>query len=70
MKKDDLDNELSMDKIDDYDGKESKEKKNTVRLVIVLCLVLGAVFAYLKTTSLPDDYIGTSDNPGINTSKK
>lgn len=70
MKKDDLDNELSMDKIEDYDGKESKEKKNTVRLVIVLCLILGAVFAYLKTTSLPDDYIGTSDNPGINTSKK
>lgn len=70
MKKDDLDNELSMDKIEDYDGKESKEKRNTVRTVIILCLVLGAVFAYFKTTSLPNDYVGTTDNPGINTSKK
>lgn len=70
MKKDDLDNELSMDKIEDYDGKESKEKRNTVRTVIVLCLILGAIFAYLKINSLPDDYIGTKDNPGINTSKK
>ena len=70
MKKNDLDNELSMDKIEDYDGKESKEKRNTVRTVIIICLVLGAVFAYFKTTSLPNDYIGTADNPGINTSKK
>lgn len=70
MKKDDLDNELSMDKIEDYDGKESSEKRNTVRTVIILCLVLGAIFAYFKTTSLPNDYIGTRENPGINTSKK
>ncbi|QKJ22460.1 hypothetical protein [Poseidonibacter lekithochrous] len=70
MKKDDLDNELSMDKIEDYNGKESKEKRNTVRIVIIVCLVFGAVFAYLKTTSLPNDYVGTTDKPGINTSKK
>lgn len=65
-----LKNEPSNEKIEDYDGKESKEKKNTVRLVVIFCLVVGAIFAYIKTTSMPDDYVGTADQPGINTSKK
>lgn len=62
-------NEPSNDKIEDYDGKESKEKRNIVRIVIISCLVLGALIAYLKVTSLPSDYIGTPEQPGINTSK-
>jgi len=43
--------------------------ENIVRLVIVLCLVVGGGLAYLKTTSLPNDYVGTEKNPGINISK-
>lgn len=49
-----FDNEPSLNKIDDYNGKESKEKRNTVRLIILFCLAIGAVFAYLKTTSIPN----------------
>ena len=65
-----FDNEPSLNKIDDYNGKESKQKRNTVRLIVLFCLLIGGVFAYLKTTSLPNDYIGTPDQPGISTSKK
>jgi hypothetical protein len=65
-----FDNEPSLNKIDDYNGKESKQKRNTVRLIVFFCLLIGGVFAYLKTTSLPNDYIGTPDQPGISTSKK
>jgi len=64
-----MNNEPSNDKIEDYNGKESNEKRNIVRLVIVLCLVVGGGLAYLKTTSLPNDYVGTEKNPGINISK-
>ena len=64
------DNEPSLNKIDDYNGNESKQKRNTVRLIVLFCLVVGAVIAYFKTTSLPDDYIGTPDQPGISTNKK
>jgi hypothetical protein len=61
--------EPSLHKIDDYNGKESKEKKNIVRLVIVLCLVVGAFVVYFKSTSVPADYVGTPEKPGINTTK-
>ena len=64
-----LNNEPSLEKIDDYNGKESKQKKNTVRVVIIFCLVVGAFFAYLKSTSTPNDYVGTPEKSGINTSK-
>ena len=40
--------EPSLEKIDDYNGNESKQKRNTVRLIILLLLVLGAIFAYLE----------------------
>ena len=63
-------NEPSLDKIDDYNGNESKQKRNTVRLIVIFCLVVGAVIAYFKTTSLPDDYIGTPEQPGVSTNKK
>ena len=68
--KSNMDDELSLDKIDDYNNKESKQKRNTVRLVVLFCILVGAVFAYLKYTNVPDDYIGTKDAPGIDVSKK
>lgn len=49
-----FDSESSLNKIDDYNGKESKQKRNTVRLIILFCLAIGTVFAYLKTTSIPN----------------
>ena len=57
--------EPSLEKIDDYDGKESSEKRSTVVKVIIFCLIVGAVFAYFKSTSIPDDYIGSEEKPGI-----
>ncbi len=65
----DMNNEPSLEKIDDYNGNESKEKKNTVIKVIIFCLAVGALFTYLRTTSVPDDYVGTEDKPGISTTK-
>lgn len=40
--------EPSLNKIDDYNGKESKQKRIIVRLVVVFCLVVGGIFAYFK----------------------
>ncbi|AXH11767.1 hypothetical protein [Halarcobacter bivalviorum] len=68
--KSNMDDELSLEKIDDYNNKESKQKRNTVRLVVIFCLLVGAVLAYMKYNSQVDDYVGTKDAPGINTSKK
>ncbi|MGB6327743.1 MAG: hypothetical protein WBF48_02345 [Halarcobacter sp.] len=68
--KSNMDDELSLDKIDDYKGTESKEKRNIVRLVVIFCLVVGAIFAYLKYNSEVSDYIGTKEAPGIVTNKK
>ncbi len=63
--KSNIDDELSLDKIDDYNGTESKEKKVIVALVIVFCLAVGGIFAYIKSNSQVDDYIGSEDKPGI-----
>lgn len=68
--KSNINDELSLNKIDDYNNNESKEKKNTVKLVIIFCLVVGALIAYLKSSSVFDDYIGTEEAPGIVTTKK
>lgn len=67
---DKLHGEPSLDKIDDFRGKESKDKRNTVRLVILGILLVGAVFSYMKyTNNSVSDYVGTEQNPGINTAK-
>ncbi|NVJ54004.1 MAG: hypothetical protein HWD90_09925 [Campylobacteraceae bacterium] len=68
--KSNMDDELSLDKIDDYNNKESKQKRNTVRLVVIFCLLVGAVFSYMKYNSEVDDYVGTKEAPGITTTKK
>lgn len=40
--------EPSLEEIDDFNGNESKEKKNTVRLVVIFLLIFGAVLWYLQ----------------------
>ena len=64
-----IDDELSLNKIDDYNGNESKEKKRTVLYVVIFCLVVGAIFAVIKSTNQVDDYVGTKEAPGISTTK-
>lgn len=68
--KSNMDDELSLEKIDDYNNKESKEKRNIVKLVVIFCLVVGGVLAYLKSTNDVSDYVGTNEAPGISTTKK
>ena len=40
--------EPSLNKIDDYNGNESKQKRVIVRLVVIFCLIVGGIFAYFK----------------------
>ncbi|MGB5920423.1 hypothetical protein [Arcobacter sp.] len=69
--KSNMNNEPSLNKIDDYNGKESKSKRNTIRLVIIALLVLGGIYSFFKyDNNQVSDYVGTSENPGINTTKK
>ena len=60
-----LNKEPSNESIEDYNGHESKEKKNTVRLVVIFCLIVGTFFAYITNTSTYSDYVGTDEKPGI-----
>ncbi len=65
-----MENEPSLDQIEDYNDKESKEKRNTVKLVILFCIAVGIVLAVLKYNSTStDEYVGTPEKPGINTKK-
>ena len=40
--------EPSLEKIDDYDGKESCEKKRNVRLVIAFLILFGFVLYFMQ----------------------
>ncbi len=68
--KSNMDDELSLEKIDDYKGTESKEKRTIVKLVIIFCIIIGAIIGFLKYNNQFDDYIGTKEAQGIaNTTK-
>ncbi|MEA3289402.1 MAG: hypothetical protein U9Q04_04385 [Campylobacterota bacterium] len=63
-------NEPSLEKIEDYNNKESNEKRTTVKLVILLLVIVGLVYGVIKL-SFDDsgEYVGTPEKPGINTTK-
>jgi hypothetical protein len=66
-----LEGEPSLDQIDDYNGTETPEKKRLVRNIIIGLLVISAIYGFIKFSfSTPNDYIGTPENPGINTATK
>jgi len=68
--KSNFNDEPSLEKIDDFNGKESKEKRNTVRVVIIGLILFGAIYSFIKYNyNQVDDYVGTPENPGINTAK-
>jgi len=65
-----FDDEPSMNKIDDYNGNESEEKKSIINNVILGLLIVGAIYAGVRyMNSTVTDYNGTPSNPGINTTK-
>lgn len=58
--------EPTLEKIDDYSNRESKEKRRAIRLIIAGIIIVGGLYAYLIATSpMPKDYIGTPENPGL-----
>lgn len=62
-----MNNEPTLDQIDDYNGNESPKKRNTVRLIVLCLIVIGIIYSFSNTSdSTKTGYIGTKDNPGIN----
>jgi len=61
-----LTGEPTLEKIDDYNNNETPQKRKTIRLVVVGLLLFAVVLVVIKVTnSSVSDYIGTSENPGI-----
>jgi len=54
------DNEPSLEELDDYNGKESPEKRRMIWLVVLIALAIGVIFAMLGTNSPRDDLIRTT----------
>ncbi|BFU77996.1 hypothetical protein ALC152_12110 [Arcobacter sp. 15-2] len=66
-----MNTEPSLDQIDDYNNNESKEKRTTVRLIVVSLLIIGAIYGVVKYNyNSVDDYVGTKEQPGINIPNK
>ena len=62
--------EPSLEKIDDYNGNESKQKRNTIRLVVILLLVVSGIFAYLKSGPVSSDHVGQQEPTSVEVIKK
>ena len=66
-----LEGEPTMSQIDDYNGNESPEKRRLVRNIILGLIIVSAIYGFIKFSfSTPSDYIGTPENPGINTARR
>ena len=60
--------EPTLNQIDDYNGNESTSKRKTINLVILFCIVVSIAYGIIKFNyNSVDDYIGTQNQPGINT---
>ena len=66
-----LENEPTLENIDDYNNQESPQKRKTIYLIVIGLLAISALsYALLKSyNTLPNDYIGTPENPGIISTK-
>lgn len=51
------DNEPTLEKLDDYNGKESKEKRRTIWIVVLAALAVGAIFASFEMSSPKKDLV-------------
>ena len=51
--------EPTLEHIEDYDGKESREKRLTIWLVVLSGLLIGAVYGIIQANSSVDDDIDT-----------
>ena len=66
-----LEGEPSLGQIDDYNGTATPEKKRLVRNIIIGLLLISAIYGFVKFNfSTTNDYVGTAENPGINTAPR
>ncbi|WP_295418911.1 hypothetical protein [Sulfurovum sp.] len=54
--------EPTLEKIEDYNGKESKEKRKTIWIVILSGLLIGALYGVLKANSNVSDELPVQTN--------
>ena len=57
--------EPTLSNLEDYNGKESKEKRITIWVVILSGLLLGAIYAVLSTNSTVSDSLIEKKQTGI-----
>ena len=66
-----IENEPTLNSIDDYENNESPKKRKMIRLIIGGLLMFAIVFGTIKImNNKVSDYVGTPENPGIDMSKK
>ena len=66
-----LEGEPSLSQIDDYNGTATPEKNRLVRNIIIGLIIVSAIYGLIKFNfSEPSDYVGTPENPGINTARE
>jgi len=66
-----LEGEPSLGQIDDYNGTATPEKNRLVKIIIIGLIIVSAIYGVVKFNfSTPSDYVGTPENPGINTARK
>lgn len=53
------DNEPTLEKLDDYRGKESPQKRRIIWLVVIAALVVGAIFASFERDTPKKDILQT-----------
>lgn len=65
-----LDNEPTLDTIDDYDNNETPKKRKTIYAIIIGLIIFIVVLSIIKFSyNEVSDYIGTPSNPGIDLSR-
>jgi len=65
-----LDNEPTLNKIEDYNNNESDEKRTIVKLVVLGLILVSIIYGIIKFSfNDVEEYVGTPANPGINTSR-
>lgn len=57
--------EPTLETIEDYNGKESTEKRMTIWIVILSGLLIGAIYGIISVNSSVSDDLGVSPTAGM-----
>ena len=58
-------NEPTLQSIEDYDGRESTEKKLTIWIVILSGLLIGSIYAIISANTSVSDLLVDKETTGI-----